>query len=190
MTIRELKANPTYLCDQIKDTEPSFHNARKLYQKIDSLPTGPEWIHEVLSVETGLKNADGSLKLEEVQLFRRDPNECIEELIGDPTFNGHIVFSPEKVFVDSEKTKRCFGEMNTGDWWDEVQVRVFASCRPLQVLDRRVILIVCSGQASRWCNRSTRHHIVRRNSAIQVSRRQNCLAGVSLDRQHFKRCSS
>ncbi len=115
------------LCDQIKDTDPSFHNARKLYQKIDSLPTGPDWIHEVLSVDTGLKNADGSSKVEEVQLFRRDPNECVDELMGDPTFDGHIAYSPEQVYTDFEKTKRCFGEMNTGEWWEEVQVRAWSS---------------------------------------------------------------
>ncbi len=133
----------THLDDQIKDTQPSFHNTRKLHQKIDSLPTGPDWIHEVLSVDTGMKNADGTSKVEEVQLWRRDPNECVEELIGDPTFNGHVSYRSEKVFTDFEKTKRCFGEMNSGDWWEEVQVRSVVrgrSADPFKsLIDRHVV---------------------------------------------------
>lgn len=70
-----------------------------------------------------MKNADGSTKLEEVQLFRRDPNECIEELIGDPTFNEHISYKPERIFVDREKNTQAYGEMKTGEWWHEIQVR-------------------------------------------------------------------
>lgn len=107
---------------QIKESDPSFHNARKLFQKIDSLPEGPGWIRDIIEVDTGY-NADGSPRKEEVQLWRRDPVECIAQLIGDPAFDGHIAYGPEKTFVDDEGKTRCYSEMWTGNWWWETQVR-------------------------------------------------------------------
>ncbi|KLO11904.1 hypothetical protein SCHPADRAFT_830275, partial [Schizopora paradoxa] len=114
--------------DEVLETEfvnanPSFHNARKLYQMVDALPKGPEWIREILEVDCGFY-PDGTPRKEEVELWRRDPNECIAELIGDPTFDGHLAYGPEQCFVDDEGKVRGFGEMWTGKWWWDLQSKL------------------------------------------------------------------
>ena len=60
---------------------------------------------------------------EEVELWRRDPIECIRELIGDPAFKDSLSYTPEKVYADAEGRERVYDEMWTGDWWWDVQVR-------------------------------------------------------------------
>lgn len=107
---------------QIKGGSLSFHNARRLYQLVDALPIGPEWIRDVLQVQTGY-NLDGTPKMEEVELWRKDPTDCVEQLIGDSTFDGNVAYGPETTFVDAAGKTQCYGEMWTGSWWHETQVR-------------------------------------------------------------------
>ncbi len=109
-----------------KKANPSFHNARKLYQHIDDLPEGPGWTQEILSVEGDLKNPDGSPMLEEVELWRRDPVECIRELMGDSAFDGEMAFAPERVYADKDGKERVYDKMWTADWWWDVQVSASA----------------------------------------------------------------
>ena len=110
-----------YSSSQIKSKAPSFHNNRRLKQKIDALPTGPVWIHEYLKVKTGM-NQNDEPTYTEVQLWRRDAVECVRELIGDPTFDGHIAYGPEMTFADKECTNRQYGEMWQGEHWWDLQV--------------------------------------------------------------------
>jgi hypothetical protein len=70
---------------QIKSSSPSFHNNRALLSKIDSLPTGPKWEIIELSVEGQGVNDDGVVT-DKVELWRRDPVECIRELFSNPAF--------------------------------------------------------------------------------------------------------
>lgn len=59
---------------------------------------------------------------EDLELWRRDPAECIRELIGNPLFREVMVYAPERVYMDKEGTERCIDEMWTADWWWETQV--------------------------------------------------------------------
>ena len=53
--------------------------------------------------------------------------DCIASLIGDPTFAEHLIFSPERHYVDQDMTIQLYHDMHTGKWWWETQV----SCSPL-----------------------------------------------------------
>jgi hypothetical protein len=63
-------------------------------EKIDALPDVPEWTCEVFEItgdQVDARDARGERKLtEEVELWRRDPVECIKELIGNPAFQKHM----------------------------------------------------------------------------------------------------
>lgn len=106
-----------------KKAGPSFHNARKLYQYIDELPIGPGWTHEIRSVDGDGKNPDGTTLTEEVELWYRDPVECIQEIMADRAFEGAMAYAPERVYADGEGKERIFDEMWTADWWWNIQVR-------------------------------------------------------------------
>lgn len=60
-----------------------------------------------------------------VELWHRDPVECVRELLGNPSFKkqGYV---PRRIFKkmseDGEGTNREYNEMWTADWWWEVQV--------------------------------------------------------------------
>ncbi|CAK5272543.1 unnamed protein product [Mycena citricolor] len=84
----------------------SYNNARTLYQKIDSLPTGPEWICEMLEIVGDLNDVRGERMKESVEFWRRDPLECIRELFGNPAFEAEMHYIPQRVYQDSEGKER------------------------------------------------------------------------------------
>jgi len=106
---------------QITSSTTSFHNQRALLKKIDTLPTGPEW--ECVTFEVDGTDANGDPTVEEVDLWRRDPVECVKELLANPAFKNKCHYKPKRVFTDKSKTNRAYNEMWTGDWWWELQVR-------------------------------------------------------------------
>lgn len=60
---------------------------------------------------------------EELELWHRDPVDCIRELLGNPAFKDGMVFAPEQVYEDVEGKSRVINEMHTADWWWKIQVR-------------------------------------------------------------------
>ena len=50
-----------------------------------------------------------------------DVLECIRALYGNPEFAKTLVFTPERHYLDSAKTKQAYHEMHTGNWWWEKQ---------------------------------------------------------------------
>lgn len=76
----------------------------------------------MIAVPGNAPDEAGNLMVDELELYRRDPVECIRELIGNPAFHGHMAYAPEKVFRDKEKQVRVFDETWTGDWWWDTQV--------------------------------------------------------------------
>ncbi|KAK6977749.1 hypothetical protein R3P38DRAFT_2747985, partial [Favolaschia claudopus] len=65
---------------------PSYHNSRSFYQRIDVLPRGPSWKCELFSLTGDEADGKGQAKTEVVELWYRDPVECIKELLGNPLF--------------------------------------------------------------------------------------------------------
>lgn len=90
--------------------------------KIDALPTGPEWKHEKVTVLGDKVDGEGNMLEEDLDLWMRDPVECIRDLMQNPAFKDHMVYAPEKVYRDEAGTIRVFDEMCSGDWWWELQV--------------------------------------------------------------------
>jgi hypothetical protein len=101
----------------------SFHNIQSLLQKIDALPAGPDWTGELLDVEGDILNKGGSPQTETVELWCRNPVECVQELIGNPEFKTHMKYAPYRLYMSSDGTNQSWDEMATGSWWWDVQVR-------------------------------------------------------------------
>jgi hypothetical protein len=94
-----------------------------LHKKIDTLRIGPAWEHHMLTL-TGDKNDEyGQPLTEDVELWLRNPVDCVAELLGNPAFNGSIAYAPERVYTDSKASSRIYDEMWTADWWWDIQVR-------------------------------------------------------------------
>jgi hypothetical protein len=104
-------------------TQPSYPSNYKFLQKIDSLPMGPEWKCETIKVTGDTVGEDGKVETELVELWCRDPTECIKELIGNPAFRENMSYAPQKVFTSGAGTTRIYDEAWTGDWWWTMQVR-------------------------------------------------------------------
>ena len=64
--------------------------------------------------------SNGQLMTEEVEVWRRDPLDCIKELIGNPSFRDSMSYEPVQVMSGDA---RQYSEMWTGNWWWNVQVR-------------------------------------------------------------------
>ena len=60
--------------------------------------------------------------VEHLELWFRDPVECMRELLLNPAFVDFISYGPENVYSDSEGKERIFDKMWTGNWWWEMQV--------------------------------------------------------------------
>lgn len=60
---------------------------------------------------------------EKLELWRRDPVECVKELMGNPALKDSIQYAPGKQYTDAEGKNRVYEEMWTGDWWWETQVQ-------------------------------------------------------------------
>ncbi|KAI0055803.1 hypothetical protein BV25DRAFT_1815128 [Artomyces pyxidatus] len=91
-----------------------FSTSQELNQIIDKkLPGRPKFKREQVEVAG-----------ESYPVYYRDPMECIKALYGDPEFAPHLVYAPERHYVDDDQTIRLYGEMHTGKWWWRVQVTV------------------------------------------------------------------
>ena len=104
--------------------KPSYWNNRAFLKKINALPTqGAGWTCDIIT-STGNKFDDGGelLPPEKLKLWRRDPVECVMELLGNPAFKNYIKCTPERKYQDAEGKIRIFDEMWTVDWWWDTQV--------------------------------------------------------------------
>ncbi|KAL1674742.1 hypothetical protein EV122DRAFT_293228 [Schizophyllum commune] len=76
----------------------SFHNKRSFLQFIDKLPQAPAWSCRSWTVEGNIKDKHGNFMTEDIELWQRDPVECIRDLLGNPAFKGHQAYAPYRVF--------------------------------------------------------------------------------------------
>jgi Plavaka transposase len=104
--------------------KPGFHNARALLKRIDMLPQGPAWTCSSFRITGDERDKKGNLRAEDVELWHRDPVECITELFGNPEFRDVQFYSPCKVYKNEDGTNREYNEMWSADWWWDTQVRV------------------------------------------------------------------
>ncbi|KZT23234.1 hypothetical protein NEOLEDRAFT_1149515 [Neolentinus lepideus HHB14362 ss-1] len=104
---------------------PSYENNCQFLKKIDSLPTGGAgWKCHNVQIAGDLNNGEGEIKMEDVELWTRDPLEVIWELLGNPAFKDAMVYAPEHVYTDEQRSKQIYDEMWTGDWWWKMQEKL------------------------------------------------------------------
>ena len=100
----------------------SFQTAKALLKKIEQLPRGPEWTCDVFKVNGDQLGEDGKCAMQEVELWRRDPVECVRKLVRNPLFREKLRYEPQLKFLNEEGKVRVYDEMWTGDWWWNTQV--------------------------------------------------------------------
>ena len=113
---------------------------------INSLPTGPAWHYRKVTVTGDRVDHNGVHLSEDVELWFRDPVECIAELIGNPAFNGSISYAPEHVYTDSSCESRIWDEMWTADWWwtTQVSLRLMLHINPNPCTRKKLNLVAQS----------------------------------------------
>lgn len=76
----------------------------------------------MISIKGDHRGDDGSFMEDTLELWQRDPVECVEELIGNPMFDGNIAYGPERVYMEEAATIWHYDEMWTAEWWWKMQV--------------------------------------------------------------------
>ena len=89
---------------------------------VDKLWIGPGWYCEIIDLAGNQVGEDGRTLAEDLELWRRDPVECVNELIGNPSFKDYISYVPEHVYADDAGQDRIYDKMWTADWWWKTQV--------------------------------------------------------------------
>ncbi|KAI6015680.1 hypothetical protein EDC04DRAFT_2870455 [Pisolithus marmoratus] len=130
----------------------SFNTAWSLLKKVDSLCTGPAWTCEIIDVVGDVVGKDSTLRHEQLELWQRDPMECMEELIGNPVFQDVMAYVPEHVYADAQGEKCIYDEMWTGDWWWDVQMKLPEGTvvAPVILSSDKTSLSVFSGDKKAW----------------------------------------
>ncbi|KAJ7737951.1 Zn-finger domain-containing protein [Mycena metata] len=108
---------------QNKQANLSFHNNRAFLKKVDQLPTGPDWTCKIVTAAGNRVNEDDELMSEDLELWMRDPVECIKELLSNPVFREHMAYAPERVYGTKEghEESGIVDEMWTAEWWWKLQ---------------------------------------------------------------------
>jgi hypothetical protein len=75
-----------------------------------------------------LQDDSGSDVVETLELWYRDPVDCIRELMGNPAFRNVMQYAPQKVFEDAEGRSEVIDEMWTAAWWWKLQVSAKGKC--------------------------------------------------------------
>jgi hypothetical protein len=82
--------------------------AKMLRARMDDLPKAPMWKMQDISL-------DGYRTAKPIVLFYRDPLECIQVLLQNPTFEGKWSFSARRVYNDPDQHNRVYGDWMTSD---------------------------------------------------------------------------
>ncbi|TFK82348.1 hypothetical protein K466DRAFT_500481, partial [Polyporus arcularius HHB13444] len=130
-------------------TKVSFKNKKSYFKKIDQLPTGSPWICDIVSVTGNIVGPKGQKLTEELELWRRDPVDCVKELIGNPAFEPYTSYAPVRV---KKGGVRHYSEMNTCDWWWDKQVILppGATVAPIILASDKTTLTVLRGDKTAW----------------------------------------
>ncbi|KAJ7160815.1 hypothetical protein C8R46DRAFT_1000716 [Mycena filopes] len=136
---------------------PSFGGKKDFFEKVDSLPGGVQWNCRILDTKGDLPDLDNDptgvkMRHEQVELWWRDPVECVKELIGNPAFRDVMRFAPEKLYADGKETVEVINEMWTASWWSEIQKRLppGATIAPLILSSDKTMLSNFRGDNSAW----------------------------------------
>lgn len=101
---------------------PAFRNKDSLLEHIDELPKGLDWKCEEVGVTGDLLDDDGQTRSENLELWFRDPVDCVRELMGNPAFRDVMRYAPERLFTGDSGDDTVTNEMWTAKWWWKIQV--------------------------------------------------------------------
>ncbi|KAG1797668.1 hypothetical protein EV424DRAFT_1475057 [Suillus variegatus] len=116
----------------------SFTSKYTLMKAVDRLPQGTEWKLKKITVEGNVVTNGGQHEKEELELWLRDPVDCIQELMGNPQFKNMVSYAPERMW--------------TGDWWWEMQARLpeGAVVAPVILASDKTLLLQFRGDQEVW----------------------------------------
>lgn len=81
-------------CCQIKELRLTAGSKYTFNKQVDQLPNTNAWIYDKVTVTGDQIGEDGEYMSEDLDLWRRDPVECIRELIGNPMFRKALAYGP------------------------------------------------------------------------------------------------
>ncbi|KAH7926125.1 hypothetical protein BV22DRAFT_1009731 [Leucogyrophana mollusca] len=89
---------------------------------------------------------------EDVDLWLRDPVECIKDLIGNSSFRDCMTYAPERAYADRLGKTRLFDDMWTADWWWDTQRKLpeGATIAPVILASDKTCLSQFRGDKSAW----------------------------------------
>ncbi|KAJ6611660.1 hypothetical protein B0H10DRAFT_2437370 [Mycena sp. CBHHK59/15] len=136
---------------KVRAMDPSFHNSRAFLKRVDALPEGPEWFCHPFELLGDELDADGNPKKEVLELWHRDPIECVRELLGNPAFTNQG-YAPFRVFKNGNRTNREYSEMWTADWWWNIQELLpeGSTLAPIIISSDKTQLTRFSGDKQAW----------------------------------------
>ncbi|KAJ7828595.1 Zn-finger domain-containing protein [Mycena olivaceomarginata] len=107
-------------------TRVSYHNNYTYLKKVDKLPIGPGWKCEIITTSGNQLDENDEMMTEDLELWKRDPVECIKELLGNPAFREYMAYMPERVYgnTSTSESSRIIDEMWTAEWWWEIQKKL------------------------------------------------------------------
>ncbi|KAJ4488961.1 hypothetical protein C8J55DRAFT_534745 [Lentinula edodes] len=138
-----------------EDMKPPFKNTRTFLQFIDSLPRGPGFTCTPMKITGNIKDTNGDFRTEILELWHRNPLECVAEILANPLFTNHQVFEPERVFrqqKDGVPSNREYNEMWTGNWWWDTQDMLpdGATIAPIIIASDETRLSAFCGDKKAW----------------------------------------
>ncbi|KAJ7752964.1 hypothetical protein B0H16DRAFT_1836111 [Mycena metata] len=136
---------------------PSYTRKTDFFDKIDSLPGGVQWNCKTLDIDGDLPDLNkdptgATMRCERLDLWWRDPVECVAELIGNSAFKEVMRYAPEKLFTKSEGGSEVINQMWTAEWWWEIQKRLppGSTIAPLILSSDKTMLSNFRGDNSAW----------------------------------------
>ncbi|KAG8953783.1 hypothetical protein FRC03_011655 [Tulasnella sp. 419] len=112
-----------FLClDTIRTrVQPSFASKYEFFKKVNQLPIGPAFTRMTVLIKGDLLDEEGNVMTEEVEMFVRDPVECVEFLIGNPMYRDDLTYAPAQVYTSANCKTRVYHKMWSADWWWNLQ---------------------------------------------------------------------
>ncbi|KAF7292121.1 hypothetical protein MIND_01239100 [Mycena indigotica] len=134
-----------------------YNTSRSFFKDIDSLPSGPKWMCTPMEVVGDELDDHGKPQIEVLELWHRDPLDCIRELLGNPKFEKDQTFKPMRLFrkrdsSTGEGINRQYDEMWTGTWWWDTQdlLEDGATIVPVILSSDRTQLSTFAGDKQAW----------------------------------------
>ncbi|KAF7359613.1 hypothetical protein MVEN_00685100 [Mycena venus] len=136
----------------IQGIETAYTTKAQLLEAIDDLPGGVGWKLEKVVLKGDLQDDNGNAMTETLELWYRDPVDCIRQLMGNPVFRDVMRYAPERVYEDEDRKSEVINEMWTAAWWWKLQKLLppGATIAPIILSSDKTKLSNFRGDQSAW----------------------------------------